>query len=415
MAAATDTFLRLAGPGPASANTASRPTNAASCWPPSASASSRATTTTPHACSAISCSTAAPASRSPNSPACSASAVPPPPGSRACPPRRPSSRPTTAWMAAPTANSCRATPAPSSSSSSAHPEATRADLIDFIEHTFGVRVSRIALYKFLKKFGLDHVAATPVHAGHRPTADRRTRSRHAADAFPVVTPAAVPAPPFSSARTQYAGAFLMLGPALDWLATARDCFADDYGTLTRGLLTSVFALVVGLERIFHLDEMEDPGFALLDRRPPLPVAPQRRRLAPPPALVRGRCLLPPHQPLALDPGRQIALVSYDEHTIPRWTHKFRIPKGYVTTRNKYMRCEKLFYSYDLLSGRYLAVRATPGDWGLIDLAVPLTRQTLRTRPARLPACPVRRRGGQVRRRGAGVVGPGRASTTRVWT
>jgi hypothetical protein len=50
---------------------------------------------------------------------------------------------------------------------------------------------------------------------------------------------------------------------MNWLATARQCFADDYGTLQRGLLTSVFALVVGLERIFHLDEMIDPGFALL--------------------------------------------------------------------------------------------------------------------------------------------------------
>jgi hypothetical protein len=35
-----------------------------------------------------------------------------------------------------------------------------------------------------------------------------------------------------------------------------------------------------------------------------------------------------------------------------------------------------FYTFDLGSGRYLAVRATPGDWGLQDLAVPLTRQTL---------------------------------------
>jgi hypothetical protein len=55
----------------------------------------------------------------------------------------------------------------------------------------------------------------------------------------------------------------MLGPVLDWLATARQCFADDAGQLQRGLLTSAFALVVGLERIWHLDEMDDPGFALL--------------------------------------------------------------------------------------------------------------------------------------------------------
>src|SRR5437868_9392836 len=38
-----------------------------------------------------------------------------------------------------------------------HPRATRADLIDFIDQTFQVRVSRIALYKFLKKYGLDQV------------------------------------------------------------------------------------------------------------------------------------------------------------------------------------------------------------------------------------------------------------------
>jgi hypothetical protein len=51
------------------------------------------------------------------------------------------------------------------------PEATRADLLDFIDQAFGVRVSRIALYKFLKKFGLDHVpapAAPPIPAATLP-------------------------------------------------------------------------------------------------------------------------------------------------------------------------------------------------------------------------------------------------------
>ena len=40
-------------------------------------------------------------------------------------------------------------------------------------------------------------------------------------------------------------------------------------------------------------------------------------------------------------------MSFDEHAIPRWTKKFSIPKGYITTRNKYMRCEKLYCGYDL--------------------------------------------------------------------
>ena len=68
---------------------------------------------------------------------------------------------------------------------------------------------------------------------------------------------------FFFANTQYAGAFLLWSQVQSWLATARECFSDDYGSLDRGFLTSVFALVVGLERVFHLDQMQDVGFALL--------------------------------------------------------------------------------------------------------------------------------------------------------
>jgi hypothetical protein len=185
--------------------------------------------------------------------------------------------------------------------------------------------------------------------------------------------------------TQFAGAFLMLGPALSWLATARQCFADPTGTLTRGLLSSIFALVVGLERIFHLDQMEDLGFALLTggRRCPSrhTVGGWRRHL--PWYEVDAFCRRTSPWHLI---ENDIVLVSYDEHTIPRWTHKFHIPKGYVTTRNKHMRCEKLFFSYDLNTDRYLSVRATPGNWGLGEMAVPLVRQTLTLgRPAYLHA------------------------------
>src|SRR6202011_5330732 len=39
-----------------------------------------------------------------------------------------------------------------------HPQASRADLLDFIDRPFSVRVSRIALYKFLNKYGLNDVS-----------------------------------------------------------------------------------------------------------------------------------------------------------------------------------------------------------------------------------------------------------------
>jgi transposase len=75
----------------------------------------------------------------------------------------------------------------------ARPQATRADLLDFIDRTFGVRVSRIALYKFLKKFGLDHVPAAAAVPATPPGATPRPPPTGAAPS----PPAAVPAPPFS--------------------------------------------------------------------------------------------------------------------------------------------------------------------------------------------------------------------------
>ncbi len=74
---------------------------------------------------------------------------------------------------------------------------------------------------------------------------------------------------------------------------------------------------------------------------------------------------------------QQVLMSFDEHTIPRWTKKFSIPKGYVTTRNKYMRCEKLYYGYDLHQRRFVTCKATPGKVELRDLSGLLTRRVLR--------------------------------------
>lgn len=137
----------------------------------------------------------------------------------------------------------------------------------------------------------------------------------------------------------------------------------------------MFSLIVGLERLYHLDEMEDVGFALLCGGHRCPsrhtVGGWRRHL--PWSAVDAFCRRTSPWHLLHD---QIVLASYDEHTIPRWTHKFKIGKGYVTTRNKYMRCEKLFYTFDLTSRRFLAVRGAPGHVNLIDVAVPLTRQTL---------------------------------------
>lgn len=152
---------------------------------------------------------------------------------------------------------------------------------------------------------------------------------------------------------------------------------DDYGSLERGFLTSVFALVVGLERVFHLDQMRDLGFAVLTGDPqqcPLrhDVGAWRRHVLW--NEVDRFC----HRtsPWELLHGQDV-LMSFDEHTIPRWTKKFAIPKGYVTTRNKFMRCEKLYLGYEVNQRRFVTIKATPGNVDLRDVAGPLIRRVLR--------------------------------------
>jgi hypothetical protein len=68
------------------------------------------------------------------------------------------------------------------------PHASRADLLDFIDATFAVRVSRIALYKFLKKFGLDHLG------GPNPPPPGRAPEHSPAACLPQTTAAPAPLP-----------------------------------------------------------------------------------------------------------------------------------------------------------------------------------------------------------------------------
>jgi hypothetical protein len=176
-----------------------------------------------------------------------------------------------------------------------------------------------------------------------------------------------------------------LPQALDWLAVGRNCFEDAYGSLQQGLLTSVFAPAVGLARVFHLEQMHDRGFAVLCGGRSCPtrqgVGAWRRHLRW--YEVDAFC----RRTAAWDWVRgDDALVSFDEHSIPRWTHKFAVPKGYVTIRNKYMPCEKLYYAYHVELDRYLCVQATRGGVELRDVAVPLTERVLSAgRPRHLHA------------------------------
>ena len=76
-----------------------------------------------------------------------------------------------------------------------HADATRYDILDFIERTWGVRVSTVALHHFCKKFGLDR--ATRAEAtSPRPSADRTFAEPRIGETVPPSQPVPLPPPPF---------------------------------------------------------------------------------------------------------------------------------------------------------------------------------------------------------------------------
>jgi hypothetical protein len=77
-----------------------------------------------------------------------------------------------------------------------HPDGTRYDILDFIERTWGVRVSTVALYHFGKKFGLDRATRAEAKAP-RPSVDRTPAEPRSLVSVPPSQPVPLPPPPFS--------------------------------------------------------------------------------------------------------------------------------------------------------------------------------------------------------------------------
>jgi hypothetical protein len=71
-----------------------------------------------------------------------------------------------------------------------HPQATRWDVLDFIQRTWGVSVSRVALHRFLKKYGLDSTRPVVTLPTAAPSSAARPAPEHG-DA-PSAPPAAAP-------------------------------------------------------------------------------------------------------------------------------------------------------------------------------------------------------------------------------
>ena len=142
------------------------------------------------------------------------------------------------------------------------------------------------------------------------------------------------------------------------------------------MLSLFFRAALGIERIFHFETLDDPGFAILSGGKKVM---SRSRLG---GLVRAVGTIGVKKfARATESLRalrnQVVTLSHDEHVIARFTRKFKIPKGFHTIRNKKMRAEKLFYLYWPSARRFLSLVATPGNAKIVDRAVAFIRAVRR--------------------------------------
>jgi hypothetical protein len=164
---------------------------------------------------------------------------------------------------------------------------------------------------------------------------------------------------------------------------AGSCFGRSLGSHQAGrlVLSLFFKAALGVPRIFHFDTLTDVGFALLTGGRHIL---SRSTLGSWVRAVSTRSVgkfLRLTQPVVA--AAHSVLLSIDEHTVARFTRKFLIPKGFHTVRNKKMRAEKLFFSFDTGLRTLLDLVVTPGNGRLARVSSKLLG-ALRARCRRQP-------------------------------
>lgn len=163
----------------------------------------------------------------------------------------------------------------------------------------------------------------------------------------------------------------MLPFALTLSRVAERTFSGELGSAEKArrlVLSLFFRAVLGIERIFHFETLDDEGFALLTGGSQVL---SRSRLGGMVRAVTTRA----SKAFAHATERwgalrnQVVTLSLDEHAVARFTRKFRIRKGFHTIRNKWMRIEKLFFLYWPARRRFLHLAVTRGNAALADVTL----------------------------------------------
>ena len=186
--------------------------------------------------------------------------------------------------------------------------------------------------------------------------------------------------------SSYGGAFLLIHRIVGLSRIVKRVFK---GTkLKQGAERLVLSLYVkgmlGVERIFHFETLDDDGFAILSGGKKVM---SRSRLG---QMLRGVSTISVKKFMRASAPRLSKAdqhtVSIDEHSIARFTRKFAIPKGFHTIRNKKMKVENVTYVFDVTGRQLLSLVVSTGKDKLASLAkqlLPSARRKARGAPLRV--------------------------------
>jgi len=185
-------------------------------------------------------------------------------------------------------------------------------------------------------------------------------------------------------QTRVGGAFILAVLLVEtgWLKLADLLpMAANYAvTATQWLLTAIFAVIFGVRRAFHLDDVRDIGFALVTGRSrPLTHGTFQHLLH---TILREKAEAFYAATARLEVqalGEGTRRISLDGHNLPRYTRIVDLVKGKIGNTGRILKAEELVLAYDLDAHLWLAVRVYQGTKKLSKGVVEIVREILEHR------------------------------------
>jgi hypothetical protein len=185
-------------------------------------------------------------------------------------------------------------------------------------------------------------------------------------------------------QTRVGGAFILAVLLVEtgWLKLAHLLpMAANYAvTSTQWLLTALFAVIFGVRRAFHLDDVCDIGFALVTGRSrPLTHGTFQHLLHMIPG-EKAQAFYAATARLEVQAlGEGTRRISLDGHNLPRYTRIVDLVKGKIGNTGRVLKAEELVLAYDLDAHLWLAVRVYQGTKKLSKGVVEIVQEVLKHR------------------------------------